>query len=355
MPAIVTTPIAAAASPARVRMRWAAIATAPAVAVAVAELVLRVWAPFPRTFPYYPGERVADPPKRSTVVDANVGWRFAPNAVIDDKTSEFHVMYRTNADGFRAMLPREASERNRVLFVGDSFTFGLGVDDRSTYVEQVAARNPGVRIFNYGMAGFGIDQMWRTLVDFGLREKPAVVIAPFIEDDLNRSLTSYRDRYPGWLFKPTYFLDGDRLVLRTTENSPGTVERFFQRLYLTEAWRRRWRRLDVKYGVGGRFSINRALFIAMRDACRAAGCELVAVHLPERGDWRPLPAFRDAFARAGIHYLDLGAVPVSHANELFYRKDPHLNEAGHLFVAEQLDRYLRVSDLLRRPPAPGHR
>ena len=80
------------------------------------------------------------------VVDRTSGFRQLPsatlhhenpkNASIPDNTG---VMVRTNPDGLRTSWTRETfrSQRERIVFIGDSFTFGLGVEGDESVPENL--------------------------------------------------------------------------------------------------------------------------------------------------------------------------------------------------------------------------
>ncbi|MBM3989357.1 MAG: hypothetical protein FJ294_15545 [Planctomycetes bacterium] len=337
------------AAPAKWRRRVATLTAASIGSLALAEVALRVWEPFPRDLPWYPGDRTPEPSlKESTVVDPALGWHFAANAVIDDQSPEFHHAYRCNELGFREALhgASDAPNATHVAFVGDSFTFGIGVATQEIFVERLAAEHAGVRVSNFGMAGFGVDQMWRALVEVALPREPDVVVASFIVDDLTRSMTCFRYRN-GWAEKPTYVLDDGELAPMTETNAPGVLSRFVeQRLYLAEAWRRASRKFGLDHGCGERFELNLRIFEAMHEACEARGSTLVVVHLPDRGAWKPLPAFAESLAELGVRYFDLGASSVSDPAALFYRKDPHFNAAGHVVAAREIGAYLEREGLI---------
>ena len=334
------------------RRRIAAAALAAILGLVAVEVLLRVVEPFAFEPPLYPGDRVAiERAGEQTVLDPEVGWRFAPFAEVEDRRPDFHVVYRCGEDGFRAPLERSAeAEARRVAFVGDSFTFGVGVEAEATFPERLAELHPGTRVFNYGMAGYGVDQMWRALARFALPERPDWVVALFVADDLNRSLTSYRYRQ-GWMAKPTFRLAGGRLVARDQHNGPPRPWRWLeQRLWILELGRRAVAKLGLEHGFGSRFALNVALFEAMHADCEANGARLVAVHLPQRGAWKPLPAFARALEERGILVLDLGSLAPEDPERLFFDRDPHIDAGGHRFVAESLSRFLVERGLL---PAPS--
>jgi hypothetical protein len=67
------------------------------------------------------------------------------------------------ADGNRA-VPDTASEAKMTLvFMGDSVTFGYGVDDDQSWVSLVARGLPGVHVINAGVSGFNSTNGLRTL------------------------------------------------------------------------------------------------------------------------------------------------------------------------------------------------
>jgi len=71
-----------------------------------------------------------------------------------------------------------------VVVLGDSFTFGAGVNDGEEYpavlAKQLAAK---ASIVNLGVGGFGLTQEIRTFYEFGLLFQPAVVVLQFCSND----------------------------------------------------------------------------------------------------------------------------------------------------------------------------
>src|SRR5262245_28184592 len=62
------------------------------------------------------------------------GWRNLPDVVIDDGEPEFKITIHQNHWGFRGGPVEHAKgERTRVLMLGDSFTYGVGVEDDETF------------------------------------------------------------------------------------------------------------------------------------------------------------------------------------------------------------------------------
>lgn len=68
--------------------------------------------------------------------------------------------FSTSAEGRRATVPVVAASR-RVLIVGDSVAFGLGVDDDATMASQLQrAAGDSFQVFNAAVAGYNADQIY---------------------------------------------------------------------------------------------------------------------------------------------------------------------------------------------------
>jgi len=296
---------------------------------------------------WYPGDHVASTTMSgSGVFDAGVGWKLAPGTV-RETTDDFDVTYTIGADGWRETPGGDPQAGRTAVFVGDSYTFGTGVGDGETFAAGVG-RLPGWRSVNLGMAGFGIDQMWQALALEGRRHHPDLVVASFVLDDLDRSLTAYRYRN-GWIPKPTFVLESGRLVPRGPEHSPGRLVRWFERrTHVSELWRRLAHRLELATGLGGRWKLNRALFAALRDTARSQGAELLVVFIPYADRWEPTPMLAEAFRELEVLFLDLGTLSVEDPGALFFARDPHLNVDGHAFVARSLTELLVRAGLVAR-------
>ena len=175
---------------------------------------------------------------------------------------------------------------------------------------------------------------------FDATPEPKLVVATFVLDDLVRSRTAFRYRN-GWIRKPTFVLEEGELVPRRPEHSPARLARWFERdTRLGELWRRAARKLELATGLGEGWELNRALFEAMRDACRAGGAELAVVFLPSGGQFEPNPMFERAFGELEIRFLDLGTLPCADPRALFFEHDPHLNAAGQRWVGTVLCDFL---------------
>ncbi len=291
--------------------------------------------------PFYPGDVEAE---RDATYDPLLGWKLPPDIVLQESKEEYSVSYTSNAQGFRSHrdFDKPLSGR-RIALLGDSYTFGSGVEDDQTFAAVLESRLEDTWCDNFGIGAFGIDQMWLTLRHYALPLEPELVILSFVRPDLDRSLSSYRKDHI-WRWKPAFRLVDGRPVPMTMDNRPGPIRRFIHRESMLY---RRWRKLESSlsrhYAAGYRWRLNRALFEAIQKDCRQAGAPLIVVHIPINRR-KPVPMFRRELGKLGIHYLDLGPLLPADADKLYYPLDRHLNAAGHRFAAEAIHRFLVEMD-----------
>ena len=80
-----------------------------------------------------------------------------------------------------------------MVVLGDSFTFGLGVDDDSTYCAQLEELVPDLEVLNMGVNGYGTDQQLLHWNMNGRRFSPDLVLIGIYVPDFHRNGLSVRD------------------------------------------------------------------------------------------------------------------------------------------------------------------
>jgi len=100
-----------------------------------------------------------DPP----VVHVRTGTPLSPELrAYLEKNSRVRYRYDIDADGFRRTLPDVEAER-KILMVGDSGLFGVGVDDDATIASNLQQLvGSSYRVVNAGVAGYDGDVAFRT-------------------------------------------------------------------------------------------------------------------------------------------------------------------------------------------------
>ena len=127
--------------------------------------------------------------------DAYLGWSLRPNMSISQP-------YRitTNDLGLRNKAVGPLTTQMRILAMGDSRTFGDGVDDEESWPAQLEKAlneyQPGrFEVINAGVSGWNAFQGLRYLKTRGLKLKPHMVITAFGTNEWNKAQSGE----PGWV------------------------------------------------------------------------------------------------------------------------------------------------------------
>ena len=119
-------------------------------------------------------------------------YRLRPDAEAElEKTAGIH--YRTNADGFRGPLYARAHPDGvfRIAVLGDSLTFGYGVDEADLYTAQLesllarALAPRKVEVPNFGVGGHNAYNEVALFEGIGAEYQPDLVLIQFCINDLN--------------------------------------------------------------------------------------------------------------------------------------------------------------------------
>jgi lysophospholipase L1-like esterase len=148
------------------------------VALAAGELVARM-IPAPWQYPL-------DPPEDALMIeDARLGYALRPGQVLQWTRENWSNRIAINADGQRDdPLPDARAAALRGLAVGDSFTFGIGVNHGEAWPEVLeralaAHTGAGAAVLNAGVPGYSARQIRLSALDLLDRVDPAFVVAAF--------------------------------------------------------------------------------------------------------------------------------------------------------------------------------
>jgi len=118
--------------------------------------------------------------------DAQLGWRLSPDWHGRHRHTDYQVSYSTDAWGRRVTLGGKAGAGPRWAVFGDSFTFGLGVDDGQTFVDGLNRyRAGGRRYLNLGVPGYSTDQEYLYMQKVLPKLRPErVILVVYLANDL---------------------------------------------------------------------------------------------------------------------------------------------------------------------------
>jgi len=119
--------------------------------------------------------------------DTRLFWRLRPNLKglraaerLPDKELQFSVA--TDAKG-RRFIPEPGIVRHTVLFLGDSCTFGIPVNDNETFPALVQQQVEGIQSINAGVPGYSAFQGRLFLEGMDSAFRPDVVVVTFWPND----------------------------------------------------------------------------------------------------------------------------------------------------------------------------
>jgi hypothetical protein len=159
--------------------------------------------------------------------DEELGWIPIPNSTSVIKTARtIHV--RHNGLGFRD-IEFESDARPKMLFIGDSFVWGVDAEANERFTDLLRGRLSNYRTVNAGVSGYGTDQEYLLLQRIWPKIRPAVVVLVICTAN-DRLDNSTNVRYDGY-HKP-YFVTAPDGAL-TLRGQPVPVSR---QLYIKQDW-----------------------------------------------------------------------------------------------------------------------
>jgi hypothetical protein len=284
-----------------------------------------------------------------------LGWHLHPDTTqVFRLRGEFDTTVRSNQLGFRGPpLGPRPDDVVRYVVIGDSYAFGWGVEEDSTYAAQLerlleasAADDQRFEVVNAALPGFGTFQRLRALES----------ILPLGVDAVIAEFSASNDVVDDWRAAP-YVPDELERYQREGTRFPA-LELFLARHSRLVALVRK-RTMPLRLWLECRRQANlertRELWADLIGRCRGAGLDLVILSNPARSQvveegegmrgalartrfsHRPNAMIAEVAAEHGVPLIDgadlFAGIP---PEELFLGSDPHWTPAGHRLVARAL-------------------
>lgn len=284
-------------------------------------------------------------------IDPDLIWTFRPSVTGTWGTDEFQETAAINSLGMRdhEISPRQPGER-RIVAIGDSFTYGHGVQLEESYPKVLERRlaergagAPPITVLNAGQPGYGMDQIYKSFVMRRLSLEPDLVLVGVhttdVTVDVDKSLFDLRDGMlvpldarHNWIYVQGTILEYlprlieksqlGRLALSALQNVPALR----QTPALPEPQLYDWQRDKAV-----------AEITALRDLGKQRGFRIAVVLMPSEWalrdpSWEPFGDLAARLRAQDIPVLELlrglgNATPDPVA--LFFPKDKHLNVEGN--------------------------
>ncbi|MGE5304443.1 MAG: SGNH/GDSL hydrolase family protein [Alphaproteobacteria bacterium] len=116
-------------------------------------------------------------PSNYGVAHPYIGHLQTPNNALVISGRDFRAVHHTDGLGFRNSWPWPKTAD--IVALGDSVTFGQGVEDDQAWPAVLSHSFPSSRVINLGLIGAGPQQYLRVYETFGLKLRPKVVLVGF--------------------------------------------------------------------------------------------------------------------------------------------------------------------------------
>jgi lysophospholipase L1-like esterase len=304
---------------------------------------------------------------------SRLGWHHRPGQSGRFAKEQFDTSVVINQHGLRDRdypLDRVDGMR-RILVLGDSFTWGFGVEQEQVFTEVIESSEQGLEVINAGVSGYSPDQELIWLRETGMRFQPDLVLLVLSGNDV---WGNHQDVISFVYGKPRYRLAADGVL--HLENVPVPKPRtsvsvrhwLRQRSSIAqllisalERWRYRATtpdeipRLESSDKVDRQpFPLTLALIREIEQVAAAGGARLAIV--TNSIYWAPWPDgnysdFIDQLRLANYSVLDIDSLPGYEKSRLQIPGDRHWNVEGHQLVGRGIQLWIRENQLLAPLPA----
>ena len=311
---------------------------------------------------------------------SGTGFKLQPDLDVSTTVRGRDVRITTNSLGLRGPEPDATRSRQRVVFLGDSFTFGLWASsDADTFVAQVGEQL-GVEAINAGVPGYGYGDMRLALEQDVVPLKPyLVVLVTYNGNDIldsflgtdryrvtgNGALEQDRDgiarKVPADVLAATpvpggRFVDRSPLLRlargaaraiapsREPAHDPGTA-------WTSDLF---WSRTNLPPWAADAKAAAIQELAALDQACRDNEIFLAVVALPyaqqvtspelfgaEHDIDLPMKDVQAIATKGGRMFLDLRPPMTAAGGELYLPGEGHLTDVGHTVVAAEITAFLK--------------
>lgn len=279
-------------------------------------------------------------------------WTLRPNFAAEINTPDGKVTYQINSQGIRAghdFDPHNKNNLKRLFIIGDSATFGWGLNEEYTFPrvmnDSFARQEIPVEVINLGVPGFGTMHSYERLLEYSrLLGKPHYVIYAFCSNDPIDNISGKKVVVDGIRIDehmPIKFLLSEISHLYSRLRSFSIVVDFFYDDFVNPRYLK-----GQELGNTHTRIENRADFLA------------TSKYLIKLIDWTKqndveffvLITGYSEYSEPLIETLQGHEIPVITAEEIFSRFnadderlfliDRHWNESGHQFIAAGLETFV---------------
>ena len=300
--------------------------------------------------------------------DSRLGWHHRPGQRGRFAKEQFDTSVVINQHGLRDHdYPEQRVDgMERVLVLGDSFTWGFGVEQQQIFTEVIEKSEQGLEVINAGVSGYSPDQELIWLREQGMRFQPDLVLLVLSGNDV---WGNHQEVISFVYGKPRYRLDAGGVLQLGNVPVPKPRTSVSLRHWLRqrssiaqllisalERWRYRMSSSDEPAVVQSAGKVQRqpfpltlALIREIEQVAAAGGARLAIV--TNSIYWAPWPDgdygdFVDELRQAGHLVLDIDSLPGYEKSRLQIPGDRHWNVEGHQLVGRGIGAWLKENQML---------
>jgi hypothetical protein len=343
-------------------LRLAVACVSILVALVIAEVALRLFVPV---------QQERDTEHVYFAYDAALGWLNKPDASGVFRIPSGTTLINISSQGWRdsdPVMPKPAGIK-RILVLGDSQTWGYGVNQTERYSDDFRRLLSGVDVLNMGVSGYGTGQEYLLLREHGIAYDPDVVIVGFYSNDLYDNMATNNEdaySYPRpvlleqnntlrvsnvpvpkkagiWENAPSYYADQSPVIAFLMQHSRlfFMVKQIYAGLQ-TAMVRMGWREeipASFKQPDSPQWKATFAILDDMRSYCQARHITLVVAIIPTRTNIQAGDATIDNQLavwgeRSNVPVVRMQDSFASHdLNKLYLAYDSHMSAQGHSLAA----------------------
>lgn len=304
-----------------------------------------------------------------------LGWKGVSGGRAEFISKNNRVSLANNRYGFRDIEHDDLRHtKPKIVFLGDSFTWGYEVEFEEMFVTRLRALLPSYEIFNLAHKAYGTDQELLTFKLWPDQGPIKLVILMFSENDVNDNNSTFR--YDKW--KPKYQLVDNELVLtgipvpklKAWADSKNVIRKanswktklektlFWSHFLRDMAFRCNYLHNNLfqspkKYKIlradtkKSDLTLTSAILLELKKEVERRRAKLVVTFIPSKREIEQLDEFppyqleiASLCQKLGIEYFDLAQYFKKSWFRTYYRRDMHWNSRGHQVAAEALYDYL---------------
>jgi len=282
---------------------------------------------------------------RGATYDPELGWRLVSGITKKDAQWAHELPAQTNSHGWRDddFTAKKPSGITRVVALGDSFTFGFGVDFGQRFSEVLERDVQRFEVLNLGVFAYGTDQEVRVYELYGSKYQPDIVILNvYLGNDIEDLRMKQRHSWP----KPYFLLSDSGLAVIKPKRSWSVFAR--NQSYIAELLIRLIETANAKPRYADELRdanmvpVFYALLERLENDVKTNNAKLLIVLIhPQQTTYQERVAnsrISSELLRRQHNVLDLhsGFEELAAAGRELYLPDGHWNPAGHQLAADMI-------------------